>query len=449
MCEDTDECGSNMHSCPVTSVCTNKPGNYECECKEGYIGEFCNDIDECSAKTHKCADNQTCENTVGSYDCKCNEGLFRGSRTVCADVDECAAKSHNCPQKSTCINKVGSFSCDCIKGFKGQSCSDIDECSTSTHQCNEKQKCENNDGSYSCICKDGFNELADGFCVDTDECLKNTHDCPTKSVCLNNYGSYSCDCIKGYQGNTCGDINECSFDTHHCSGYHNCTNNDGSYICTCKTGYDQASDGSCTDINECVSGHHDCQTSYKCINTDGRFNCRQSFLAINTYLSNKRAVLITSDGYSEPPFDFGTATSVHRSCSVTFRNNFYIFGGADSYNRQVSQLSVNRLERIGTLDFNLYTGACAVINDDQIYLCFDYYDEKQCRFSSGPLNVFHKIAKSAQQHRLISIAASHSKFHVRSFFIHSEQQDIFWQLVAIPTMLKLNFLTPSLKLGNQ
>ena len=338
----------------------------------------------------------------------CNEGLYEGSNGQCADIDECSTKSHNCPQKSTCVNKVGSFTCDCVKGYEGKTCSDIDECSSNTHECNEKQKCENNDGSYSCKCEDGFDEPANGFCVDINECSTNTYKCPLKSVCVNKPGNYVCDCFKGYGGNTCSDIDECSAKTHQCSEYQKCTNSDGSYICECKEGFDQASDGSCTDINECVSGLHSCQTSSTCINTDGSFTCRKSFIVINTYIS-KQAKLITTEGLSEPTFDFGINTVAYDSCSVTFRNSFYIFGGGNTYKKQVSQLSVNRLKRIGSLDFDFCVGACAVINDDQIYLCFDYYATKQCYYSSGPLETFYEIAKSAQNHDVISIAASQSK----------------------------------------
>ena len=34
---DVDECSNNLHKCNLTaSTCVNKPGNYSCQCKEGY-----------------------------------------------------------------------------------------------------------------------------------------------------------------------------------------------------------------------------------------------------------------------------------------------------------------------------------------------------------------------------------------------------------------------------
>ena len=34
---DVDECSTDEHKCNLTtSTCVNKPGNYSCQCKEGY-----------------------------------------------------------------------------------------------------------------------------------------------------------------------------------------------------------------------------------------------------------------------------------------------------------------------------------------------------------------------------------------------------------------------------
>ena len=415
-CADIDECSTKSHNCPQKSTCLNKVGNFTCDCVKGYEGITCSDIDECRTNNHQCNEKQKCENNDGSYSCKCKDGFNELSDGFCVDVDECSASTYSCPLKSVCANKYGHYGCDCIKGYEGNNCSDIDECSDETHQCNEKQKCENNDGSYSCKCKDGFNELADGSCMDIDDCSTNNFSCPLKSVCVNKPGNYVCDCIKGFGGNTCGDIDECSTSTHQCDEKQKCTNNDGSYSCSCKTGYDQASDGSCSDINECSSANHGCQIGFTCQNTAGSFRCqdqrkKDSVLVLNTYKSNK-AVLISDDSYSEPKFEYRSQTSVYKSCSLTFRNHFYVFGGMNSFNKQVSQLSGNKLERIGDLDFKLRSGACANVNNEYVYLCFhwgSYDDLRQCRYSSGVKKTFRKTDKSVDRHGATSIAASASK----------------------------------------
>ena len=94
--------------------------------------------------------------------------------------------------------------------------------------------------------------------------------------------------------------------------------------------------------------------------------------------------------------------------------------------RQLSRVNGNRLERMGSLDFDFYAGACAVINDDKVYLCFNYdvYDDSQklCRFSSRPEENFQEIAKSTHEHGTTSIAASQSKFlepHAYIFILNS------------------------------
>ena len=40
---DIDECSGN-NSCHVNANCTNKPGGYDCKCKNGYIGDGFNCI---------------------------------------------------------------------------------------------------------------------------------------------------------------------------------------------------------------------------------------------------------------------------------------------------------------------------------------------------------------------------------------------------------------------
>ena len=229
-----------------------------------------------------------------------------------------------------------------------------------------------------------------------------------KSSCVNRPGSYDCDCFKGYEGNTCSDIDECLTKSHQCSEKEDCSNNDGSYNCECKKGYDQVLDG-CEDIDECSSKSHDCQTGFICKNSIGSFWCddmrEMNVLVLNTFMSEK-AVLISGESYTEPTFHFGHQTSVHGSCSLTFRNSLYVFGGIDE--KQVSQLNGNRLERIGNLDFEFYHGACANLKDKYFYLCFSNDELRQCRFSLGATKEFHKFTKSSDRHGEISIAASTS-----------------------------------------
>ena len=68
-------------------------------------------------------------------------------------------------------------------------------------------------------------------------------------------------------------------------------------------------------------------------------------------------------------FEPESETEAYYSCSITWTNKLYIFGGHIDQ-RQISRLDGYHLKRIGTLDFDHYLGGCTVMNDESIYLCF-------------------------------------------------------------------------------
>ena len=110
-------------------------------------------------------------------------------------------------------------------------------------------------------------------------------------------------------------------------------------------------------------------------------------LILNTRNSNN-AVITDETGKEEHSDDdfrliFGESTEVYESCSVTWHGELYIFGG-EKENKQITKLNGCTLERIGSLSFDHRLGACAVVNDQDIYLCFNYYSEKKCRKASQP-----------------------------------------------------------------
>ena len=46
-------------------------GNFFCVCDQGFelINDVCEDIDECSTNLHVCGENTECINSVGGYEC--------------------------------------------------------------------------------------------------------------------------------------------------------------------------------------------------------------------------------------------------------------------------------------------------------------------------------------------------------------------------------------------
>ena len=64
------------------------------------------------------------------------------------------------------------------------------------------------------------------------------------------------------------------------------------------------------------------------------------------------------------------------------------------------------LTKIGELDFNFANGACANVDNQLVYLCFESEGQKLCRVASQPEESFTEIQESASLHTGIQIAAS-------------------------------------------
>lgn len=124
---DINEC-LQPNACGVNTNCINLPGNYTCQCKDGYIGtnpyDGCADLDEC-ADPNSCGPGAICTNLEGSYRCDCPEGFVGDPHTVlgCTDLDECTTPNSRgvapCGRNALCHNEVGSFKCACPEGYIG------------------------------------------------------------------------------------------------------------------------------------------------------------------------------------------------------------------------------------------------------------------------------------------------------------------------------------------
>ena len=82
-------------------------------------------------------------------------------------------------------------------------------------------------------------------------------------------------------------------------------------------------------------------------------------LVLNSYKLKRSMTIDTTGTFGQHDcFRYGDQTSTHESCSLTFQNQFYVFGGAKSENqeRQLSKVIDHRLERIGSLDFEFDLG---------------------------------------------------------------------------------------------
>ena len=121
-------------------------------------------------------------------------------------------------------------------------------------------------------------------------------------------------------------------------------------------------------------------------------------------------------------FERDDKTDAYGSCSVNWRNQFHVFGGFNE-KRQISRLNDYRLERIGSLAFDHGHGACSVMANQFIFVCFQFVssDYKRCRRSTGPLKTFTEITPSNHDHG----GATTSCFESQSFCIKSLNKTFF------------------------
>ena len=91
-----------------------------------------------------------------------------------------------------------------------------------------------------------------------------------------------------------------------------------------------------------------------------------------------------------------------------WENSFYVFGGAQN-KFQISQLVHNHLGIIGWLPFSFELGACSLMGDEDIMLCFDRNKSKSCWASKNPLGPFENIPDSNFDHQATRTSSSESE----------------------------------------
>jgi len=78
---DINECARGAVLCQNGAVCMESassdglisPGNYMCDCADGWDGRNCEmDVDECASMP--CAPNGVCSDLIGGYSCRCSIG---------------------------------------------------------------------------------------------------------------------------------------------------------------------------------------------------------------------------------------------------------------------------------------------------------------------------------------------------------------------------------------
>ena len=94
----------------------------------------------------------------------------------------------------------------------------------------------------------------------------------------------------------------------------------------------------------------------------------------------------------------------------------FVFGGRHE-RHQISQIRDCHLERVGSLEFEFWDGACATSSLDQVVLCFVKADNNdECYVSSAPSGPYETIQRSIYSHMSTRIASSDGAFTPRLFF---------------------------------
>ena len=181
---DADECSAETHACDPNADCTNLDSTYDCNCRDGYLGDgwLCEDIDECLDPDRLgCDQNAQCENYDGSFACLCNQG-YSGSGVICEDIDECLEDNGGCgtPLYNLCVNRESDFLC-----------TDVLECRQDNGGCGEP---------HLALCTENIGAAPD--CSDIDECAVDNGGCGDGFICLNYDG------LQGLE-RECEDLDEC------------------------------------------------------------------------------------------------------------------------------------------------------------------------------------------------------------------------------------------------
>ena len=168
--------------------------------------------------------------------------------------------------------------------------------------------------------------------------------------------------------------------------------------------------------NGCPCPEYTCSTTTTALTTTTSSKSKTDILILSTGRDVNVPIITNGSGKDERDFSFvyEQGTEVYNSCSFTWQNRHFVFGGRNEKS-QISMVDECTLKLVGQLTFNHFSGACANVDNRLIYLCFnslDSDDYKKCRYSTSPLGEFQQILDSIHNHPSTRIAADECKFHI-------------------------------------
>lgn len=191
---ETHHTGDPCLALSCEHACYQNGSSYACTCDQGFQlaedGRSCVDFNDCSDPRQCPGDNLQCVNKPGGFDCVCKDGYeMRGG--LCVDRNECASG----PCEHECQNTPGSYTCSCYSGYQKDPLSP-NKCKLFCGKEECPAECDPNN-KFQCYCPEGYisEERGDStVCIDMDECP----DSLCEQKCINTFGSYVCDCSRGY-----------------------------------------------------------------------------------------------------------------------------------------------------------------------------------------------------------------------------------------------------------
>ena len=157
-------------------------------------------------------------------------------------------------------------------------------------------------------------------------------------------------------------------------------------------------------------------------------------LILSTYKPESVPVLTNAAGRDDKDFNFeiDEEAEVNYSCSLTWQNELYVFGGLKK-RTQISKVQSCRLEPIGDLKFEHLYGDCVNVAGKKVVLCFNNRSSewKKCRMASSPTGRFREMAPSQYEHGVTRIATNDGEFIKQSLITTFLLQNLLSLLEAV------------------